>query len=93
MEAVVAFKTNKQAYVLPRNAGASGLIIVSQPRFIPLAQATALPSLASFGTPENIQACIQGCSRSHNLIDHESLQGIYTWWMGMRQEERDPYFE
>lgn len=90
MEALVAFKTDRMAYLLPRHVGANGLIIVSQPKFAPLELAADLPMI---DPPKDIGKCIESCSRVHDLRDMLSQQRIYTWWMGMNQLDRDAFFQ
>lgn len=85
MNCIVAFKTDTQAYVLPLVGATISAIVLSQPKYVPLALVTGLPDLLRELLPGDL---IENCARLDLLSCNASRQIIYCWWMGKSEAER-----
>lgn len=89
MEGLIAFVSGGDAYVLPRFAGAAGVVLVNQPRFIPYKQVQHLQELKPEG---EVASWVEKCQKAPMLRGFVDLQRIYCWWMSLSQYQRDSYF-
>lgn len=85
MKALIAFKTNTQAYVLPVAGGVNLSAVVSQPKFVPLIASEGLPVICGV---DLIKEWTLDCEKPDLLSSQSSRQRIYCWWMSLTNEER-----
>lgn len=90
MKYLIAFKTEKQAYVLPV-AAPSGLALVStQPKFLPLEEALNLLTLKA---TDDVASWVANCNKDEFSYSRQDKQRIYCWWMGLSFVEREKIYQ
>lgn len=90
MKCLVAFKTDKQAYVLPVSQSSDSILILTQPKFLSLEQSANLPMLIASGEKSE---WVSRCNKSALLSSNQDRQRIYCWWMALSLDERNVIYE